>query len=366
MVSDETARLAALRRYRILDTEPEQAFDDLTLLASQICGTPMALITLLDEERQWFKSRLGTSATETARSIAFCAHTIQRDHVFVIPDTLADERFRENPLVVGEPWVRFYAGAPLVTGDGQALGSLCVLDRVPRTLTPEQQAALDALRRQAVAQLELRLNVDELTKALRARDQAEEEQRRLVEELRTALEGASRLSALLPFCSACQFNIVIPADPAAISTVTDGVAQALQNKPGVVGHEFEIELALQEALANAIRHGCHGDRTKFIQCCVTYEDAGDVLIVVRDPGPGFDLADVPNPLEGPNVLKGNGRGIFLINQLMDEVRFADGGRELHMRKGRNGRETTGSGLVDQGIFGNARRLGECVSAEREP
>jgi anti-sigma regulatory factor (Ser/Thr protein kinase) len=338
MVSDETARLAALRRYRILDTEPEQAFDDLTFLAAQICGTPIALITLLDEERQWFKSRVGTSATETARSIAFCARTIQQGDVFVIPDTLADERFRENPLVVGEPWVRFYVGAPLVTHDGHALGSLCALDRVPRTLTPEQQGALEALSRQAVAQLELRLNVDELAQALSERDQAEETQRRLVQELRSALACASRLGALLPFCSACQFNIVIPADPAAISTVTEGVAQALQNKPGVVGHEFEIELALQEALANAIRHGCHGDPTKFIQCCVTYEGAGDVLIVVRDPGPGFEVDGVPNPLEGSNLLKGNGRGIFLINQMMDEVRFADGGRELHMRKAHNAAE----------------------------
>jgi GAF domain-containing protein len=332
MVSDETGRLAALRRYRILDTEPEQAFDDLTLLASQVCGTPIALITLLDEERQWFKARVGTSATETARSIAFCAHTIQQDGLFVIPDTLVDERFRESPLVVGEPWVRFYVGAPLVTRDGHALGSLCVLDRVPRTLTPEQEAALDALRRQAVAQLELRLNVEELARALRERDQAVEAQGRLVLELRAALESAGRLSALLPFCSACQFDIVIPADPTAISSVTDGVAQALRNKPGVVGHEFEIELALQEALANAIRHGCQGDPTKYIRCFVTYEDAGDVLIVVRDPGPGFKVTDVPNPLEGTNLFKGSGRGIFLINQLMDEVRFADGGRELHMRK----------------------------------
>ena len=333
MVNDETGRLAALRRYRILDSEPEQAFDDLTLLASQICGTPIALITLLDETRQWFKSRVGVSATETARSIAFCAHTIQLDDLFVIPDTLADERFRENPLVVDEPRIRFYAGSPLVTHDGHALGSLCVMDRVPRTLTPEQHGALDALRRQAVAQLELRQNVDDLARALRRRDQAEEAERRLILELRAALDGAKQLSALLPFCSACQFNIVIPADPAAIRTVTDGVAQALRNKPGIAGHEFEIELALQEALANAIRHGCQGDPTKFVQCCVTYEDAGNVLVVVRDPGPGFDVNRVPNPLEGSNVLKGNGRGIFLINQLMDDVRFADGGRELHMRKG---------------------------------
>jgi anti-sigma regulatory factor (Ser/Thr protein kinase) len=334
MVSDEPARLAALRRYRILDTEPERAFDDLTLLASQICDTPIALITLVDEERQWFKSRLGISATETARSIAFCALTIEQGDLFVIADTLADDRFRENPLVVGEPWVRFYVGAPLVTRDGHALGSLCVLDRVPRTLTPEQQTALEALRRQAVAQLELRLNVDELAQALRERDQGEEAQRRLVEELGAALESTRRLSALLPFCSACQFNIVIPADPTAIRTVTEGVAQALRNKPGVVGHEYEIELALQEALANAIRHGCQSDRTKFIQCCVTHDGTGEVLIVVRDPGPGFDVTAVPNPLQVSNVLKGSGRGIFLINQLMDEVRFGDGGRELHMRKGR--------------------------------
>jgi anti-sigma regulatory factor (Ser/Thr protein kinase) len=336
MNNDETARLAALRRYRILDTEPEQAFDDLTLLASQICATPIALITLLDEKRQWFKARTGISATETARSVSFCAHTIQTSGLFVVPDTLADARFRENPLVVDAPGIRFYAGSPLITHDGHALGSLCVFDRVPRTLTAEQQGALDALRRQAVAQLELRLNVDELARALEARDQAEDAERRLVLELRAALDGSKQLSALLPFCSACQFNIVIPADPAAIGVVTDGVAHALRNKPGVVGHEFEIELALQEALANAIRHGCQGDRTKSVQCCVTYDDAGDVLIVVRDPGPGFDISRVSNPLETRNLFKGNGRGIFLINQMMDEVRFADGGRELRMRKGRRG------------------------------
>jgi anti-sigma regulatory factor (Ser/Thr protein kinase) len=343
-MGSETARLAALRQYRILDTEPEQAFDDLTLLASQICGTPIALITLLDEKRQWFKSRLGMSATETARSIAFCAHTIQQNDLFVVPDTLADERFRENPLVLGEPWVRFYAGSPLITRDGHALGSLCVLDRVPRTLTPGQQAALHALRHQAVAQLELRLNVDELALALRERDQAEDAERHLVHELQAALENARHLSALLPLCSACQFNIVIPADPVAIPTVTNGVLEALRNKPGVVGHEFEIELALEEALANAIVHGCQGDRTKFVQCCVAYEDTGDLLIVVRDPGPGFDLTGVPNPVDGTNVLKGSGRGIFLMNQLMDEVRFADGGRELHMRKGHRALERRASAL----------------------
>jgi len=165
MRSTETARLAALRRYRILDTRPEQAFDDLTLLASQICGTPIALITLVDEDRQWFKSRVGIDATETARSIAFCAHAIAQDDLFVVPDTLADERFRESPLVLGEPWVRFYAGSPLLTHDGHALGTLCVLDKVPRELTEAQAKALRVLARLAVTQLELRRHSKELAKA---------------------------------------------------------------------------------------------------------------------------------------------------------------------------------------------------------
>ena len=126
--------------------------------------------------------------------------------------------------------------------------------------------------------------------------------------------------------------MTVPANPAAIRIVTEGVAEALRSKVGVFGREFEIELALQEALANAIRHGCQGDTTKSVRCCVTCQEDGAVRIVVRDPGRGFDVMGVANPLDGDNLLKGGGRGIFLMNQLMDEVRFADDGRELHMRK----------------------------------
>jgi GAF domain-containing protein len=139
MPVDELARLAALRSYRILDTDPEQGFDDLALLASQICGTPIAFIALIDENRQWFKARVGFNLKETTRSVAFCSHTIQQTDLLVVPDALGDERFRDNPLVTGEPHIRFYAGAPLITREGEALGTLCVVDRVPRTLTDEQR-----------------------------------------------------------------------------------------------------------------------------------------------------------------------------------------------------------------------------------
>jgi GAF domain-containing protein len=185
--SPDEARVAALEKYAILDTEPEQAFDDLTLLASYICKTPIALISLVDEKRQWFKSKVGLSVSETPREIAFCSTAIQHSDVMIVPDTLEDDRFRNNPLVVSEPRIRFYAGAPLINQDGHALGTLCVVDRTPRELGPDQKEALRALSRLVLAQMEFRRNLALLKEALTDRTQVEHQRERELVKLQQQL-----------------------------------------------------------------------------------------------------------------------------------------------------------------------------------
>lgn len=159
---NEQERLSILSELEILDTFEEQAYDDLTLIASYICGCHISLVSLIDQDRQWFKSRQGLEAKETPRGIAFCAHAIMNDDLFYVPDSANDERFADNPLVTGAPHVRFYAGIPLKVRNNFNVGTLCVIDDKPRVLTEDQKDLLRSLGRQVEAQLELRLRVKEL------------------------------------------------------------------------------------------------------------------------------------------------------------------------------------------------------------
>ncbi len=173
---DEQGRLDALRRYEILGTSAESSFDDFTALASFVCNTPIALISFVDSERQWFKSKIGIDVDETPRDVSFCAHAILHEEVLVVNDTLTDARFSDNTLVTGQPHIRFYAGAPLITPTGHEVGTLCVIDKAPNALSSSQIKMMEALGRQVVVQLELRV----------------------------ALRTIKTLQGLIPICSYCK------------------------------------------------------------------------------------------------------------------------------------------------------------------
>ncbi len=191
---DEYRRHDALLRYGILDSQAEPAFDDLCQLATQICGAPMAYIGFMDHTRLWFKSRIGIPQTELPRDRSLCAHTIMQSHPIVLPNALADLRFANHPMVTGEPFIRFYAGIPLLTADGLAIGTLCVLDRHPRHVSQKQEQALTALARQIMNQLDLRQRTKQLTQSAQAQRQTEAMQERLLLALGHSTEGVALLT----------------------------------------------------------------------------------------------------------------------------------------------------------------------------
>lgn len=337
MIFDDARRLDALRDYRVLDTPVEESFDNLAVLAAEIFGTPIALVSLVDRDRQWFKARVGLEPRETPREYAFCDHAIRGEGVMVVPDATRDPRFAHNPLVTGNPNIRFYGGVPLRTPDGMGLGTLCVLDRVPRTLSPHELMMLEALGRQVEIELEIRRRLGLLEEALANQEQNQKANQlvvsMLVHDLRSPLTSILMLANLVqPVDEASGKRIEMlleetervrrmltdvldlclheagelrlrrvefPLRPLAQKVVQRMSGQAMDRNQ-FIGLEFEdspltvsgdpqlLERVLDNLLGNAIHHGPVGEP---ITLAIRTQGEGTVRVEVRDLG-----EPIPAPL----------------------------------------------------------------------
>lgn len=273
-LTGEQARVAALRALEVLDSAPEQDFDDLAALVAAICGTPMAAVGLVDSDRQWFKASQGLDVDEIPRDLSFCAHAVDSPtEVLVVPDAEDDARFRDNPLVTGGPRIRFYAGAPLVTEQGHAVGALCVLDTVPRHLTPHQQRALEVLSRQAATLLQRRAAVHAARRALRAQQAAEARFAHLFAELPSGMAVVDASGTYVQVNRALAQMLGRPAEQI----------------PGM--HDSQLTLPADHDQEKAVAAGLvDGDRDETVRQKRYLRPDGSVLhalvttSVVRDPG----------------------------------------------------------------------------------
>lgn len=308
--TNEAARLRALLECHVLDTAPEAAFDDLTALAARLCETPIALVSLLDESRQWFKSSVGLEAKETHRDLAFCAHAILHDAPLIIPDATQDERTRDNALVTGDPGIRFYAGIPLCTNDGLALGTLCVIDTKPRKIAGQQLADLRALARQAASQLELRRNLHQLRIAKEQADSANETKSSFLANM--SHEIRTPLTAVLGFSEELE-DAVTDADGREALGAIQRNGRHLLNLINELLDLSKIEAGMMtvERLSHDVSSAVHDVR----ELAAALANEHDVLFTIDFDG------EIPERIEtDPTRLRQ-----ILTNVLSNAIKFARGG-----------------------------------------
>jgi two-component sensor histidine kinase len=315
-VWSEVDRLAALRSYRVLDTEPEADFDDIVHLVAQICETPFAAIILVDDRRQWFKAEHGLALRETPLELSICSRAILQRGVLVVPDLTQDPRFSANPLVTGSPHLRFYAGAVLETPDGLPLGTLCVLDRVPRELQEAQLLALKRLARQVMSQLELRRAIGERDEALAASRQTQARQALLVRELHHRVRNTlAMVQALVSATgkSASNMNAFYEAFSARVSS--------LAQTQTLLTEDYWQTARLRDMLRHELEPFRNGEADQIVLDGPPLELAADLAIPV-----GMALHELTtNSVKYGALSVANGRLV-----VRWELRDTEGRRKLHL------------------------------------
>ena len=370
--SKEKERLAALDSYSILDTLPEEDYDNLTAIAAEICGTPISLVSLLDNERQWFKSHHGLGATETPKEFAFCAHAINQDDIFIVQDARTDERFHDNPLVIGEPKVIFYAGVPLATEEGLPLGTLCVIDHKPKLLSQGQMDSLKVLSQQVMNLLHLRKSNIMLKKSVEDLKEKNEELERFAyiaaHDLKSPLNTINTTAELFTECYASKFDEdgktmlgFIQKASSKLTGLIDGLLnysksesvlkeggskidlQELRNDiSGLFSYDNSLVLELNSKLKsiNTNKAAIHQILINLVSNAIKYNDKDEVEMQieicenedfyefsVQDNGPGIALKDQDKIFQIFKVLApadkfgdpGNGIGLATVKKIIEKM-----------------------------------------------
>jgi signal transduction histidine kinase/ActR/RegA family two-component response regulator len=351
---DEAARLHALYDYDVLDTEAEKIFDDLTQLAAQICNTPITLISLVDPNRQWFKSKVGLDAEETSRDIAFCAHAIHQKEIFEVEDTLLDKRFFDNPLVTSAPNIRFYAGTPLVSASGHAIGTLCVIDDKPNKLTTDQRQALEVLGRSVISQMELRKNIKQLKQA---NEHKTEFLSNMSHELRTPL------NAIIGFSRLILEDIKTHQYPAKFSEYIGHIDYSGRRLLSVVNSVIDLNKIEAGMMQVQVEHTCVREFFKDIE--------GMLAMTANEKDVAFSV-NVSDTLPTYLVIDQAKIGQIITNLVHNAIKFTDSGKWVKVEFSLNNGNFVIT-VADQGVgisstdqtklFSKFQQVGQAKSAE---